>query len=231
MEKERNRNHEETIEAFRRQGGEEVIVTDAWRPESGENKIPDEELLPGEITAVTFRVGSYTVRSALRVYQIHDPDWYFSEPDAPAEREDVETVRKDLSKNKGKEKDIRAGESVFAAWGNREAYTATAPAWRERLRVTHEISARHDSSPDGAFTYICRAADPMNGRWFEYIGDIYAVKEKEDIPDEFASLLIYFAFTSDFYGVDTWYRFEPDDKITKYVSDLLDLDGPEKDFG
>ncbi len=228
MGKGQNRDHGKTIEAFRRQGGGETVVTDAWNPGTGENKIPDEELLPGEIAAVTFQVGSYTVRSALRVYTIHDSDWYLSEPDAPAEREDVERVRKDLSWDKAGGKDIRAGDSIFAAWGNREVCAETTSAWRERLRLTHEVSARHASSPDGAFTYICRAADPMNGRWFEYIGDIYAVKETEDIPDECASLLVYFVFTSDFYGVDTWYRFEPDGGITKYVSDLLDLDGPEK---
>ncbi len=160
MRKGQNRDYGKTIEAFRRQGGGETVVTDAWNPGTGENKVPDEELLPGEIAAVTFQVGSYTVRSA--------------------------------------------------------------------LRPTHEVSARHASAPDGAFTYICRAADPMNGRWFEYIGDIYAVKETEDIPDECASLLVYFVFTSDFYGVDTWYRFGPDGEITKYVSDLLDLDGSKK---
>ncbi len=230
MGKGQDRDHGKTIEAFRRQGGGETVVTDAWNPGTGENKVPDEELLPGEIAAVTFQVGSYTVRSALRVYPIHDPDWYLSEPAAPAEREDVERVRKDLPRSKGEEKDIRAGDSIFAAWGNREVYAETTSAWRERLRLTHEVSARHASSPDGAFTYICRAADPMNGRWFEYIGDIYAVKENEDIPDECASLLIYSAFTSDFYGVDTWYRFEPDGEIIKYVSDLPDLDGSKKDF-
>ncbi|MCM1561272.1 MAG: hypothetical protein NC123_17280 [Butyrivibrio sp.] len=215
MGKGQNRSQEETIEAFRRQSGREMIVIDAWNPGTSENKVPDEELLPGEIAAVTFRVGSYIVRSALRVYQVHGPDWYLSEPDAPAEREDAETVRKDLLWKQGKEKDIRAGGGIFAAWGDRDIYEGYTLAWRERLRITHEISAKHDSSPDGTFTYICRAADPMNGRWFEYIGDIYAVKEKEDIPDGCASLLVYSVFTSDFNGIDIWYRFEPDGKVYK----------------
>ncbi len=224
MEKEQDRNHEKILEIFRRQGGEEVAVIDTWNPGIVENKVPEEELLPGEIEAFTFQVGGYIVRSALRVYNIQDPDWYLAEPDAPAERADVGKVRKELLRDEGRKKNIRAGDNIFAAWGDRDVYAETKSTWRKRLRITHEISARYNSNPDKSFTYICRAADPMNGKWFEYIGDIYVVKERATDPDESASLLIYFAFTSDFYGVDTWYKFEPDGEITTFVSDLLNLD-------
>ena len=64
----------------------------------------------------------------------------------------------------------------------------------------------------------------MNGKWFEYIADTYAVKERDTVPDKGVYLLIYSVFTSDFYGVDKWYRFEPGGEITTFVSEPLDLD-------
>ena len=224
MEKEQDRNHEKTIEAFCRQGCEDVVVIDTWNPGIDENKVSEEELLPGEIEAVTFQVSGYTVRSALRVYTIQDPDGYFAEVGKPARKNDVEIVRKDLVSGEGNEKVIETRDNIFAVWGNIHACVSCLPAWRDKLRITHEISARYNSNPDRPFTYICRAADPMNGKWFEYIGDIYVVKERAADPDESASLLIHFAFTSDFYGVDTWYKFESDGEITTFVSDLLNLD-------
>lgn len=224
MEKEQDRNHEKTIESFRRQGGGEVVVIDTWNPGIDENKVPEEELLPGEIEAATFQIGGYTVRSALRVYTIQDPDWYPAEIGKPAKKKDVEIVRKDLISGKGDEKISGARGNILAVWGNIDTCVSHLPAWRDKLRITHEISARYNSNPDKSFTCICRAADPMNGKCFEYIGDIYVVKERATDLDKSASLLIYFVFTSDFYGVDTWYKFEPDGEITTFVSDLLNLD-------
>ena len=217
MEKEQ-KNHEKTIEAFRRQGGEEVVVIDTWNPSIDENKVPEEELLPGEIEAATFQVGGYTVRSALRVYTIQDPDWYLAEVRKPAEKKEVEMVRKDLVFGKGDGRGFGARGNIFAGWGNINTCVGHLPAWRDKLRITHEISARYNSNPDKSFTYICRAADPMNGKWFEYIGDIYVVKERTTDPDESASLLIYFVFISDFYGVDTWYKFDPNKTAMREMS-------------
>lgn len=223
MGKRQNRMDEEG-KVFRRNCGSKAVFTDAWNPGADVDMVSGQELLPGEIVAVTVRVGCYTVRSALRVYTIHDPDWYLAEVGEPASEEDMEMVRKDPVWDNGKGNSIYAEGRIFESWGSTYNHADAAPSWREKLRVTHEISARHDSSPDSPFTYICRAADPMNGKWFEYIGDIYAVKENEDTPDERASLLVYFVFTSDFYGVDTWYRFAPDGELTTFVSELKHLD-------
>lgn len=223
MGKTQNRVDEEG-KMFRRNCGSEAVFTDAWNPGADVDMVSGQELLPGEIVAVTVRVGCYIVRSALRVYTIQDPDWYLAEVRETASEEDIEMVRKDPIWDNGKGRSIYAEGRIFESWGSTYDHADAAPSWREKLRVTHEISARHDSSPNSPFTYICRAADPMNGKWFEYIGDIYAVKENEDTPDERASLLVYFVFTSDFYGVDTWYRFAPDGELTTFVSELKHLD-------
>lgn len=217
MEKEQNQTDEEKMNLFRRLCSSEAVFIDAWCPGIDESKVPEEELLPGEIEAVTFQVGCYTVRSALRIYTISDSEWYLAEVGEPADKEDVRLVRKNLLLGEGGRKDTEAKGNIFASWGNIYTYTGYIPSWRDNLRFTHEISARHHSTQDKSYTYICRAADPINGKWFEYIGDIYAVKERDTVPDESASLLIYFVFTSDFYGVDTWYKLDPDGKITRFI--------------
>lgn len=215
---------EEKLNLFRRHCSSEAVFIDAWCSATDESKVPEEDLFPGEIEAVTFQIGCYTVRSALRVYKVHDSDWYLSEVVEPADKEDVEKVRNDLILDKGDGKVTGINGSIFTSWGNLHTYIGAIPAWRDKLRITHEISAKHNSDCGNTFTYICRAADPINGKWFEYIGDIYAVKERDTVPDENASLLVYFVFTSDFYGVDTWYRFDSEGKITTFVSKLIDLD-------
>lgn len=225
MEKEQDHIDEEKLNSFRRHGCDsEVVFIDTWSPGTEEHQVSDEELLLGEIEAVTFQVGCYTVRSALRVYTLQDPDWYLAEVREPTDKDDVEMVRKDLARGKGDEKAVGEKRSIFASWGSSSVFADHIPLWRDKLRITHEISARHNSDRNMPFTYICRAADPMNGKWFEYIGDIYAVKARDTVPDESASLLIYLAFSSDFYGVDTWYRFDPEGEITTFVSELLHLD-------
>ena len=214
----------EKLNLFRRDCSSEAVFIDAWCHGVDENKIPEGDLLPGEIEAVTFQVGCYTVRSALRIYTIQDSDWYLTDVGEPADKENVEMVREDLMVGKGDGKVTGAKSSFFASWGNIYAHAGFIPSWRDKLQITHEISAKHNSKRGKSFTYICRAAGSMNGKWFEYIGDIYVVKERDSVPDESASLLIYFVCTSGFYGVDTWYRFDPEGKITTFVSNLIDLD-------
>lgn len=217
MEKEQNHIDEEKLNSFRRHCCDSAVVfADAWSPGTEEHQVSDEELLPGEIKAVIFQIGCYMVRSALRVYTIQDPDWYLAEVGKPVDKEDIEMVRKDLALGKGDEKVAREKRSIFASWGASSVFADHIPLWRDKLRITHEISAKYNFNHDMPFTYICRASDPVNGRWFEYIGDIYAVKERDTVPDEKASLLIYFVFTSDFYGVDTWYQFDPDGNVRSF---------------
>ena len=210
---------EEKLNLFRRDCSSEAVFIDAWCSGIDEKKAPEEDLLSGEIEAATFQIGCYTVRSALRVYKVHDSDRYLSEVMEPADKEDVETVRNDLILDKGDGKVTGIKGSIFTSWGNLHAYIGSIPVWRDKLQITHEISAKHNSDCGKTFTYICRAADPMNGRWFEYIGDIYAVKENDAVPDEYASLLVYCVCIGDSYGADTWYRLHPDGKITISGSD------------
>ena len=64
MEKEQNHIDEEKLNSFRRHCRDsEVVFIDAWSPGTEEHQVSDEELLPGEIEAVTFQIGCYTARS------------------------------------------------------------------------------------------------------------------------------------------------------------------------
>lgn len=177
-----------------------VVFTDALHIQAWEwgeigEEVPGNKLLPGELSATTFSVGCYTIRSAQRVYRIYEPG-YSPEMETPADQEETELVRKDIR------------PVTVASIGFLDS------AWRDKLRVTHEISARHNDDPEGKFTYICRAAEARNARWKEHISAIYSVKESEFIPNEYASLLVCLAFAGDSHNSGTWYKFDPTGKIT-----------------
>lgn len=172
-----------------------VVFTDVLQiggfNESGK-EVPEHELLPGELSAEIFSVGCHIVRSAQRVYRIRGLA-YIPEQETPADKDETELVRKDM---------VPHGTAgiVFSAW-------------RDKLRVAHEISARHNDSPEGKFAYLCRATEACSGRWKEHIRAIYSVKESEFVPDEYASLMICLTFVGDSRCFDTWYKFDPTGKI------------------
>ena len=191
-----------------------AVFTDALHIEAWEwgeigKKVPEGKLLPGELSAVTFPAGCYTVRSAQRVYRIYGSG-YFPEKETPSSREDTERVRKDVT--------------PMGTIG------PLSPAWCDALRVTHEISARHNDAPEGKFTYICRAAEARTGRWKEHISAIYSVKESKFTPDEYASLLVCLAFAGDSHGADTWYKLDPTGKITTLRLHPYDSDADKARF-
>lgn len=178
-----------------------AVFTGFWHPDHCK-QVSESELLPGELSAVTFKVGRYTVRSAQRVYQIHEPG-YFPEMETPASPEDVELVRKDIAPVNV---DPRLDFTMSTGIGFQ--------SWRNRLRVTHEISARYQDNPSGSFTMICRAAESRNLRWSEHIGPICAAKEHIMVPDKQASLFVCSTYVGDFFSADTWYKLDPAGEIT-----------------
>ena len=179
-------------EMIKQNWNETAVVTDSMDPEAREiHKLTEDELLSGELSASVFKVGCYTVRSAQRVYRIHE-DGYSPELEMPADKAEVDLVRKE--------------PESFVAF----------PSWWNKLRVTHEISARHNANPNKIFAYICRAARARDLRWSEYVGGIYVAKEHELVPDEYASLFVCLTFVNSFSSTDTWYKLDPTGRITKF---------------
>lgn len=174
-----------------------AIFTDAWYPGIGEQKVPERGLLMGELSAVTFRVGCYIVRSAQRVYKIHGSGCR-SEVEVPADEEEIEIVRKDMECRNDATIDLEI------------------TSWNDKFCLTHEISAKHISVSDNTFTYICHAICARNSCWYEYIGDIYAVKEYGQVSDRDASLLVYMCYVGSPSNVDAWYKMEPSGKVTVF---------------
>lgn len=142
-----------------------------------------------------FQVGCYTVRSAQRVYQIYDPG-YSPERETPATPEEVALVQKDMSQGP-------------------VALMLGAFSWQGRLRITHEISARHQDSPDSPFTVICRATQSRDGgrSWSERIMAVLTAKKHLAMPDKSASLFVCNVYIGDSFSSDTWYKLDPDGKI------------------
>lgn len=178
-----------------------AVFTGTLRPDYGK-KVDESDLLPGELNAEIFFVGCYTVRSAQRIYQVCEPG-YSPEQEIPAAPEDVELVRKDIAPVNV---DPRLDFTMSTGIGFQ--------SWRNRLRVTHEISARYQDNPSGSFTMICRAAESRNLRWSEHIGPICAAKEHIMVPDKQASLFVCSTYVGDFFSADTWYKLDPAGEIT-----------------
>lgn len=204
-----NKKDRETIQ---KHWSHSVVFTNAWCVDTDEQKITEEELQPGELWAVTFKVGCYIVRGARRIYKIYDPG-YSPEMEKPADKEEVEHVKKDIGdgyKNQRFGFLIGSGSAVVGSYGR----AVLSNELREKLRDTLEISARHISNSGSEYTYICRAADARNFNWSEKIESIYTVKEHDQIPDEYASLLVCMRYLGSSFSSDTWYKLEPTGKIT-----------------
>lgn len=203
-----------------------TIFTDTWHLGVDREEVPEGDLFPGELSAVLFRIGCYSVRSAMRVYKVCDSEGQREK--IPADPAEVEAVRKD-NYYKTFIEPIISGDIPAAA--EHPAFTTViqSPVWRYELCVVHEISAKYIKSADSGFTHICSAMQYINTRdpedvakgpsmpevsgCYEYIGDIYTFKVQESFPDENASLLIYKHCESSRQGVDTWYRFDPSGEI------------------
>ncbi len=165
--------------------------------------VSEDKLLTGEISACIFRLGCYLVRSAQRVYRISSEEVYFPKKECPASNEEAEIVRKDIASDMKDAKQSFTRTILFA------------PPWHKKLRVTHEISARHIDAPGETFQYICRAASARNYSWSEGIKEITCEKARPQIPDKYASLVVCLSWTGSSYSMDTFYRLEPTGKVTE----------------
>lgn len=179
------------------------MFTGSKHPQFNSGKqVPESKLLLGELSATTFHVGCYTVRSSVRIYKVSEPS-YIPDDEVPATQEEVERVRKDTN----------GGETLLLGFHS----------WWNDLRVTHEISARHSSWGKDEFTYICRAAQARNLSWSESISSICAAKEHPLLPDNRASLFVCNSYMGSSFGAETWYQLPPSGRIKQmHLHDLAE---------
>lgn len=196
---------EDCNEILRKHWAPAAVITDSWNPKEGK-KVPESELLPGELSARTYQVGCYTVRSATRVYKINEPS-YCPEREIPADQAELDLIKRDAFVPKYTHDTLTEGVAVAST-------TTGLPSWQDKLRITHEISAQYTTSSNGDFTYICRAAQSRNYTWSESIKDICAAKEMQTTSDKDASLFVCSSYVGDSFSSDTWYKLDPDGIIT-----------------
>ena len=85
--------------------------------------------------------------------------------------------------------------------------------WRDKLRVTHEISAKHNSWKSEEFIYICRAAEARNASWYENITHVCVAKKHALLSDKKANLFVCNSWTGSSFGSETWYKLSPKGEI------------------
>jgi len=176
------------MQTLRKHLGNDIIFTGVWTDVADEHQLDDEELFPGELSAAVFTVGCYAVRSAQRVYKKTD-----GSEEVPADKEELEQIK------------------------NSNSILGFAD-YKENLRMTHEITARHNSDPEGVFSgnfkYICRAT---HGRsWYESIDFICSVKKDSLTSDEYSSLFVLNTYMGDSFSVEDWYKLVPSGEVTTY---------------
>lgn len=194
-----------------------AVFTGGWC--SGhEKKVPSAKLLQGELSAEISTVGCYLVRSAIRVYKVHEPG-YCPELEAPADQNDMDELWRYINE-----------------WGDLEGFLAIG-AWcvvekslSQRLRITHEISARHKDDPNPEFVYLTRTTQARTSMWYESISCICSAKKKAFVPDRDASLFVCNTYVGDSFSADTWYKLSRFGKIKKLVLHPFDSQQDEARF-
>lgn len=210
----------ENEQVIRKHWSYAAAFTGSWNYNEKVCKVPETELLPGELSAVTFKVGCYTVRSAQRVYKVHEPG-YNPESEMPADKSELELVRKDANK-------------ICPAWYDKSHITHTVStgflSWQDKFRITHEISAKHRSNSKGAFVYICRAAQARNCSWFEGNENILSAKKNVFLPNGRACLFVHTVYVGSSFSVDTWYKLDPAGKVTSLTLHPFNSDVEKERF-
>lgn len=197
----------ENKNVIRKHWNSTAVFTGAWRLSSKKQELKETELLPGELSAVVCKVGCYIVRSAQRVYKIHELG-YEPSLENPASKEEIELVREYVRRVK--------------AAGGLAGYLAIAIAGMPLpclslgggLRIALEISARHHADPTPQYTFVCKATQAGNANWIESIKCICTAKKHTRISNECASLFVLSHYEGNSFGADTWYKLDPTGKIT-----------------
>jgi len=189
-------NEAEGIKTLRKHLGNDIVFTGVWADATDEYHLKDDELLPGELSAVTFRIGCYTVRSAERVYH------------RERDGEDMAPVnnKEDLVYVKG----LNASNSI----------RLFDPELKKKYYFTQEIMARHNSDPEGAFAgdfkYVCRSLGQFGFVASEDIAFICTLKEGTSLSDEHASLFVFIRYMGDSFSSESWYRLTPKGVVLHY---------------
>ncbi|WP_029201615.1 hypothetical protein [Oribacterium sp. NK2B42] len=152
--------------------------------------INEKDLLLGELSAIVFRIGSYNIRFALKIYHRKDGDYEIDRKN-PIDLNKIPFIK----------------NNVFPILDNFEN--------RKNYAVVTEISANNtDSGEDGMF-YICNTQEAIGGSWHEVVTDIITAKKSESADDQ-EHLLVCITWTGTCHTVANWYDFDCEGNVTSF---------------
>lgn len=196
----------EGIETLHTHLGKNIVFTGLWSGMKEERELEDNELLEGELSAVTFKIGCYIIRSAMRLYQDKDGIHYTER--VPVTKDMLDEYKKNCAGMK--------------AWFGQ--YNG--------VRKVHEISATYTLSVDeisgGEWKFICLATDSR--AWSESVDFIGTVKKDSSVEEEQAELFVLKTYTGSSYGVANWYKFTPSGELKEYQEHPYDSDSFKKSW-
>lgn len=163
-------------------------ATDKWQP------LPENELLPGEISASITAMGKYIVRSSQRVYEIKCTNDQYAE--VPVSSEIVQQFK---------------GITMFSFQMQRKLKEIN----NYDINIYHEIYVKQEEDEGSDFIRLARARVSRTGAWSESISEIFLAKENKTVPDEMASLLAHVSWIGDSHSTDTWFKFDSNGKMTR----------------
>jgi len=192
-------NESEGIKTIHRHLGESVLITGLWEEAKEEIEVEEENLLEGELSAFTFKIGNYSIRSSMRLYQDTKENAYY--------------------------KRIPATQEQIAAYGKPGDYVMLSN--REGVREVHEILAKYEGEGTAVaeeWNFVCLATEARMCQWSESVAFISTVKANASEADEREVLFVQKTYCGDSFSVLYWYKMTSDGTVTEYWEHQLNPD-------
>lgn len=187
---------------LRRHLGDNIIITDFYNDETKVQALDESELLEGELSAVLFNVGCYSIRSSKCLYRDEDKNNNHYTDRHPATREEIRMVK----------------EMNFT-WSIQP----------EGFRIVDEIAAKYNETEFAMdYKFVCMATTARSSRWSETINTICTVMHNQSIPNNETILYVNQTYIGDSFSVDDWYAFYPDGTIKSYRIHPFDKDSADR---
>ncbi len=202
-------NKDSAMEVLHAHLGNSIVITGTWEEAEGERELEEEELFEGEITAVVFTMGCYTVRIAECLYKDSDFMQYMQR--IPASQDIITRYR---VRHIEEARERAAGRTVVGS--------IMELSWENGVRKVTEVSARYRSGSDELverWQNICIAAKTRGGIGSASIDYICTVKRCHEVSDEHAALFVLSRYLGDTHTDETWYKFTPDGIVESYRID------------
>lgn len=200
---------------------EGVVIKNTTNPNSKGRVLEDNELREGELSALIFQVGCYSVRIAERVYRNCD-----FEPPSDSTDDEIKLEGKSIKQGEA----IIAQSADIPPMKSRYNRPATKDELEEYCNATQnpveaitnpprdyqkvkEVSAAY---MDGEYKNVCLTMYSKYGRYSDRLTFMGTVKLNKSVPDSQASLFVGSNYVGDSFGIKTFYAFSPDGYVRYY---------------